>query len=123
MTPCIVQSSGRTGAAVYGTPSKRSGILNRLQLNNQYVVTGQFTSTDGVKWWKVTFGSYAEAWVDQTEVTPVFGCDAVLAITPLPPGVRPSATPGGTGGSGGTGGGSSGGGGNDDDDDGKDIGF
>ncbi len=129
MTPCIVQSTGRTGAAVYGTPSKRSGILNRLQLNNQYVVTGQFTSTDGVKWWKVTFGSYAEAWVDQAEVTPVFGCEAVLAITPLPPGVRPSATPGGTGGSGGgASGGSSGGGSggdddDDDDDDGNDVGF
>lgn len=127
MTPCIIQSAGRTGAAVYGTPSKRSGILNRLQLNNQYVVTGQFTSTDNVKWWKVTFGSYAEAWVDQAEVTPVFGCDAVLAITPLPPGVRPSATPGGSGGAGGTGGsggsGGSGSGGGDDDDDGGDVGF
>lgn len=119
LAPCLVQSTGRTGAAVYGTPNKRSGILNRLQLNVPYVVTGQFTSADGVKWWKVVFGSYAEAWVDQAEVRVFVGCEVVLSITPLPPGVRPTATAG-TGGGSGSGGGS---GGDDDDDGGDDIGF
>jgi serine/threonine protein kinase len=120
LVPCLVQSTGRTGAAVYGTPSKRSGILNRLQLNVPYVVTGQFTSADGVKWWKVVFGSYVEAWVDQAEVRVFVGCEVVLSITPLPPGVRPTATAGGSGGSSG---GSGGSGGKDDDDGGGDIGF
>jgi serine/threonine protein kinase len=119
LVPCLVQSSGRTGAAVYGTPSKRSGILNRLQLNVPYVVTGQFTSADGVKWWKVVFGSYAEAWVDQAEVRVFVGCEVVLSITPLPPGVRPTATAGGSGGGSGSGGSSGGKG----DDGGDDIGF
>lgn len=112
--PCLVQSAGRTGAAVYGVPNKRSGILNRLQLNVPYVVVGQFTSADGVKWWKVVFGSYAEAWVDQAEVRVFVGCEAVLSITPLPPGVRPTATGAAGGGSGGSGGKG---------DDGGDIGF
>ncbi|PJF31935.1 MAG: hypothetical protein CUN51_03060 [Candidatus Thermofonsia Clade 1 bacterium] len=118
LVPCLVQSAGRTGAAVYGVPNKRSGILNRLQLNVPYVVVGQFTSADGVKWWKVVFGSYAEAWVDQAEVRVFVGCEAVLSITPLPPGVRPTATAGGSG-SGGAGSGGSGG----RNDDGDDIGF
>jgi serine/threonine-protein kinase len=117
LVPCLVQSTGRSGAAVYGTPSKRSGILNRLQLNVPYVVTGQFASADGVKWWKVVFGSYAEAWVDQAEVRVFVGCEVVLSITPLPPGVRPTATAGGSGG----GSGSGGSGGKDDGSD--DIGF
>ncbi|PJF35244.1 MAG: hypothetical protein CUN49_11560 [Candidatus Thermofonsia Clade 1 bacterium] len=118
LSPCLVQSSGRTGAAVYGMPNKRSGILNRLQLNVPYVVTGQFTSADGVKWWKIVFGSYAEAWVDQAEVRVFVGCEVVLSITPLPPGVRPSPTAGGSSSSGGGGSGSGQGG-----DNGDDIGF
>ncbi len=117
--PCLVQSTGRTGAAVYGVPNKRSGILNRLQLNVPYVVTGQFTSADGVNWWKVVFGSYVEAWIDQADVRVFVGCELVLSITPLPPGIRPTATPGAGGGSG-TG---SGAGGKDDDNGDDDIGF
>ncbi|GAB4544439.1 MAG: hypothetical protein OHK0023_01230 [Anaerolineae bacterium] len=81
MLPCLVQTA-RRNIAVRNFPAAGTTVIGSLAINSPYIVTGQYTESNGKLWWKIVFGNSPLAWVRQDDVQAQGGCEVVAFITP-----------------------------------------
>lgn len=94
-----VPSAGATVRMRVG-PGEQRGELGSMNAALSYVVLGWANDPDGMPWWELDTGEQ-KAWVAQSAVSAIGGCDAVAQVEPPSMVVAPPSGPAASGGSGG----------------------